>query len=267
MKNRLSNTVSNWRSAKSALLLLLLAQLLAIAGCTSFAASGSREKGRVSQSKKEAGQQGALSYAPPTETLIGESRAESNQPRAAVAYPPDMGSEQPDALPKNGRSNLGAPNIGRSEEQNLTEARLSDGFGPRIHPITHQPQFHTGQDIAVPFGTPIVAAYAGRVKFVGWARNAGLMVALDHGEGYVTHYDHMSQALVSQNQVVSEGQIIGRVGSTGRSTGPHLHFEVRFNNQPVQPEEIVRWQRNKALGLASGAPKPQRLRKERSKRR
>jgi len=108
-------------------------------------------------------------------------------------------------------------------------------FGMRIHPITGRNTMHTGIDIPAPTGTNIVAANGGTVVFSGWNGGYGNCIIIDHGGGYSTLYGHNSVNLVSAGDVVVRGQVIGRVGSTGNSTGPHLHFEVRRNATPIDP--------------------------------
>jgi len=94
---------------------------------------------------------------------------------------------------------------------------------------------HTGVDIAAPRGTPIRAARDGRVKLAGWYGGYGLVVVVDHGDGMETWYGHASSLSVRVGQWVERGQVLGRVGCTGACTGPHVHFEVRFRGQPVNP--------------------------------
>jgi murein DD-endopeptidase MepM/ murein hydrolase activator NlpD len=112
---------------------------------------------------------------------------------------------------------------------------VTSGFGYRIHPIFHVRKMHTGVDFDVDMGTPIKAAAAGTVIFAGWRGGYGKCTIIAHGGGIVTLYGHQSQILVSAGQQVKQGQVIGKVGSTGYSTGPHLHFEVRVNGSPVDP--------------------------------
>jgi murein DD-endopeptidase MepM/ murein hydrolase activator NlpD len=116
------------------------------------------------------------------------------------------------------------------------EGTLEGGFGGRRNPFGGPGyEFHTGQDIEAPFGAPVVAGASGRVSFVGWQNGYGQLVIVDHGDGLTTRYGHLSHIDVEFNQTVSRAQLLGKVGSTGRSTGPHLHYEVRINDQPVNP--------------------------------
>lgn len=112
---------------------------------------------------------------------------------------------------------------------------ITSPYGYRKHPITGQYKLHSGTDIAAPSGAKIVAAGAGVVIFSGWYGAYGNAVIIDHGNGLSSLYGHMSSRAVAANQEVIPGQLIGYVGSTGWSTGPHLHFEVRKNGVPTSP--------------------------------
>lgn len=118
--------------------------------------------------------------------------------------------------------------------------RITSSFGWRRHPITKRRDFHTGIDIARPYGTIIRAAAAGRVVYAGWMGGYGRVVVIDHGKGYSTLYAHCSRLLVRKGQRVSSGQAIGKVGASGRATGSHLHFEVRYKNKPINPMKVLR---------------------------
>jgi murein DD-endopeptidase MepM/ murein hydrolase activator NlpD len=113
---------------------------------------------------------------------------------------------------------------------------LEGGFGGRRNPFGGPGyEFHSGQDIEAPWGAPVIAGASGKVIFVGWQNGYGQLVVVDHGGGLTTRYGHLSQIDVELDQVVSRGELLGKVGSTGRSTGPHLHYEVRINDEPVDP--------------------------------
>jgi murein DD-endopeptidase MepM/ murein hydrolase activator NlpD len=113
--------------------------------------------------------------------------------------------------------------------------RLTSRFGARVHPISGGWRPHAGIDLAAPTGSPVVATSDGVVSAAGWAGGYGLRVALAHGGGLETRYAHLSQLAVRQGQRVTKGQLIGLVGSTGRSTGPHVHYELRQNGQAIDP--------------------------------
>ncbi|MDP4094395.1 MAG: M23 family metallopeptidase [Bacillota bacterium] len=116
-----------------------------------------------------------------------------------------------------------------------TSGRISSPFGGRPDPFNDSSRFHTGLDIAAPVGRNIVAAGSGTVITAGRTSVYGNTVIIDHGHGITTKYGHTSKILVKKGQKVKKGDIIARVGSTGRSTGPHLHFEVSINGTPVDP--------------------------------
>ena len=113
--------------------------------------------------------------------------------------------------------------------------RIVSRFGYRRHPIWGGFHLHTGIDIAAPFGNPIISADSGEIIFSGWWDGYGKAIVIDHGRGYTTVYGHMSRVYMQAGQSVAKGQMIGLVGSTGFSTGPHLHFEIRYNGKPIDP--------------------------------
>jgi len=127
----------------------------------------------------------------------------------------------------------------QNEPTQPTQGVISSSFGLREDPISGTTKFHDGVDIAAPTGTPVKAAAAGRVIFSGSVAGYGNMVEVDHGDGMVTRYGHNSVNLVAAGDEVQAGQSIALVGSTGRSTGSHLHFEVRKAGKPVDPGVLL----------------------------
>ncbi|MFA4857878.1 MAG: peptidoglycan DD-metalloendopeptidase family protein [Candidatus Margulisiibacteriota bacterium] len=119
------------------------------------------------------------------------------------------------------------------------KGRITSTFGYRRNPMWGGRNFHTGLDIANSYGLPISAADSGEIIFAGWWDGYGKAVVIDHGHGTSTLYGHMSRLYASTGQTVSKGQVIGLLGSTGYSTGPHLHFEVRKSGKPVNPRPFL----------------------------
>jgi murein DD-endopeptidase MepM/ murein hydrolase activator NlpD len=115
----------------------------------------------------------------------------------------------------------------------------ASGFGMRIDPITGQQAMHEGIDFIADTGTPVVAAAGGVVQFAGFHPQYGHMVDIDHGNDLVTRYAHLSKMLVEEGAIVNRGRRIAETGSSGRSTGPHLHFEVRFKGAPQNPTRFL----------------------------
>lgn len=116
---------------------------------------------------------------------------------------------------------------------------VTSPFGYRESPFTGRKEFHEGYDIANRHGTPIVAPADGIVSFAGKRGLLGTAILIDHGHGILTKYGHLSQTLVQSGQKVKRGQEIGKMGNTGRSTGPHLHYVVYMNGRPVNPEKYI----------------------------
>lgn len=117
----------------------------------------------------------------------------------------------------------------------LDVAVLSGGYGMRRDPVNEMAKFHAGLDFAAPEGTPVFATADGKVTVSERRNMFGLVVEIDHGYNYLTRYAHLSETLVKAGESVKKGQLIGKVGSTGRSTASHLHYEVRFKNEPQNP--------------------------------
>lgn len=117
----------------------------------------------------------------------------------------------------------------------LAMDRMTSSFGMRDHPILGGRRAHKGVDLAAPVGTPIYATADGKVSRASWFSGYGLFVSLEHGGDMQTRYGHMSRLNVAEGQIVHKGDVIGYVGSTGNSTGPHLHYEVRVDGTAVNP--------------------------------
>jgi len=138
----------------------------------------------------------------------------------------DAGSDIPDGwVPSEGLLSWPLPGV----------YKITSRYGPRIDPVYGGSGFHHGLDIAAALGTPVVAAADGRVAYAGWCGGYGIAVFIWHENGMETRYAHLSGTAVRQGAVVKAGDIIGYVGSTGKSTGPHLHFEVRVGGKAVNP--------------------------------
>src|SRR5215207_127607 len=137
------------------------------------------------------------------------------------------------------RGNPTPPTSGNGRFILPVNGAITSGFGPRTHPIYGGSRMHTGVDITASTGTPIKAAGDGVVKMAGSNGGYGNWTLIDHGDGLATGYGHQSRIAVSVGQRVGAGEVIGYVGSTGASTGPHLHWEVRVNGNPVNPMSWV----------------------------
>lgn len=123
----------------------------------------------------------------------------------------------------------------RTARARSSSLAISSGFGLRMHPILGIARAHRGVDLAAPSGSPIFAPSSGIVGQAGWAGGYGIALSVEHGNGIETRYGHLSRLNVAPGQRIREGDILGYVGSTGLSTGPHLHYEVRVNGQAVNP--------------------------------
>lgn len=118
---------------------------------------------------------------------------------------------------------------------NIKDYTISSGYGLRRDPITATSKFHEGLDIAAREGTPVYATADGKVIIAERKEGYGNCIDIDHGFNYMTRFGHLSKILVNSGQNIKRGELIGLVGSTGKSTGPHLHYEVRFKNEPQNP--------------------------------
>lgn len=138
---------------------------------------------------------------------------------------------------KKARSILRAIPVGRPLGERY---ELSSGFGTRLDPFTRSPALHSGLDFRAPSGTPVRAVAAGKIIDAGPNGGYGRMVEIDHGYGITTRYAHLSSIAVNDGDSIEKGAVIGHVGTTGRSTGPHLHYEVRIDDDAADPMRFVR---------------------------
>lgn len=133
------------------------------------------------------------------------------------------------------------------------EGQVTGSFGERIDPFNGEGAFHTGVDIAALVGAPVVAPADGEVQFADYLGGYGKAIVLEHGHGIATRYGHLSGFAVASGQHVRRGDVIGYVGLSGRSTGPHLHYEVRINDTPVNPYKYLRITVAHTGGFAAGS--------------
>ena len=135
----------------------------------------------------------------------------------------------------------------------LEDARMSSGYGMRTHPVLGGRRNHQGIDLSAPTGTPVYATADGIVSRANWFSSYGLFISVEHGGEMQTRYAHLSRLAVGEGQRVRKGEVIGYVGSTGRSTGPHLHYEVRVGGSSVNPVPyMVESQAREAVALPAG---------------
>lgn len=165
-----------------------------------------------------------------------------------AAHPTAAPSAAPLAAPVGARAgeaeaahNAGVDNVAEDDDglQLPLDAATTSKFGWRGDPFHGQRRFHSGVDLRAAYGTEVPAAGAGRVTFAGERGGYGTLVVVQHADGMETRYAHLSAAGVKEGDRVDSGQVIGRVGSSGRSTAPHLHFEVRINGARVDPELVA----------------------------
>ena len=133
------------------------------------------------------------------------------------------------------------------------EGAVTGSFGERIDPFNGEGAFHSGVDISASYGQPVIAPADGVVEFADFMGGYGRAIILDHGHGLSTRYGHLSNFAVTEGEHVHRGDTIGYVGLSGRSTGPHLHYEVRINDTPVNPHKYLRLTIANAGGFAAGS--------------
>jgi murein DD-endopeptidase MepM/ murein hydrolase activator NlpD len=210
-----------------------------------IAALGSLEESYESRTRR---MRGVL-----TDLGLDTRELEASAPRAGIGGP-FVALKPPAANASAFDRQLYRINIGRSQFDRLNralalvpyrkpvigEVELSSGFGVRTDPFVGRPAMHTGLDFRAASGDPVRATAAGKVVSAGWSGGYGRMIEVDHGNGLSTRYGHLSEILVKVGDPIKIGQVIGEVGSTGRSTGPHLHYETRIDGEAVDPQKFLR---------------------------
>lgn len=165
-------------------------------------------------------------------------KAESEAEYDRIASEMQEVSNQIAALSAQSAASGGVPYSGTFVWPTPSCTSTSSAYGYRVHPIYGTVKFHAGEDIPASYGAEILAAASGTVTTAGWVSGYGNYTVIDHGGGTMTAYGHQSSIIVSVGQYVEQGQVIGYVGSTGNSTGPHLHFEVYQNGSTVDPKSF-----------------------------
>lgn len=188
----------------------------------------------ISAVKKIRGNEADPNLLPVPDTFAGDP----NDAQVISLYQEEFGPDAVDGLIRPAGVDGTAP-VEKMSFQMPVSGRISSGFGNRFHPIDKKIKFHAGIDIAAPKGTAIGAAAEGVVVFAGWRKGYGNLVIVQHPDGRETFYGHASKIFAAKGDQVVAGQKIAEVGSTGKSTGPHLHFEVREDGQPVDPKRFL----------------------------
>lgn len=194
----------------------------------------------ASQANKAAKQATLASHLKDKKTVLNEVQTDKQKYAQAIAEL-EQASAEAEALIRRlqGKGNGSRIGTGTFTWPTPGYGNITSAYGMRYHPILKTNKLHTGIDIGAPMGAKIIAADGGTVIFSGWLGAYGNAIIIDHGAGLSTLYGHQSQLLVSEGDTVAKGQIIGRAGSTGWSTGAHLHFEVRKNGTPANPRNYV----------------------------
>jgi murein DD-endopeptidase MepM/ murein hydrolase activator NlpD len=203
-------------------------------------------------------------YGLKSQSLLATGRHESSLPNEQVKKSLDQFSMLKTSalnggatigISMSGRRNLTAADWLRlAEEPNLwpVEGRVTGSFGERIDPFNGEGAFHSGVDISTGYGNQVIAPADGVVTFADFYSGYGRMLEIEHAQGFVTRYGHLSSFAVTPGQSVHRGQVIGYVGLSGRSTGPHLHYEVWLHNNPVNPYNFLRTTMARTMMTSAG---------------
>jgi murein DD-endopeptidase MepM/ murein hydrolase activator NlpD len=170
---------------------------------------------------------------PAAAPAVVEEPVQNESPVQSVVPPaPNVIKRNPNAISIPAAN---AKDDGDYESQPVSSVSVGSKFGVRRDPFTRRRKFHSGVDIKAKWGDPVGASYPGTVSFVGWYHGYGNLVIVDHGGGIATHYAHLSSFEVEVGDHVERASVLGRAGSTGRATSPHLHYEVRVDGNAVNP--------------------------------
>ncbi|HEX8186259.1 MAG TPA: M23 family metallopeptidase [Blastocatellia bacterium] len=231
------------RASKDLLAAFILASLMSTNAAEAAAQSASKKETISPQStnqivgaseQKPTGQQTA-----PERQNASEQRPAGLEPRqtieqAAVVPPaPNVSKRNPNTISI--PADAAKPEQKYQERPAISNVRVGSLFGYRSDPFTGRAKFHSGVDIKAHWGESVGASQPGVVQFAGWYHGYGNLIIVNHGGGVTTHYAHLSSFDVEVGARVERGQIVGRAGSTGRATSPHLHYEVRIDGNPVDP--------------------------------
>ena len=172
------------------------------------------------------------------QTKLAQEIANKKDEYDKAKYQEWLATSEPPAYTSGGTASNNVDGV--SWKVPISYTAFTSSFGWRTHPISGTRKFHYGVDLAAPTGTPIYATRGGTVSVASYNGSAGYYVQIDHGDGYRSTYMHMTRYIVSSGQNVAQGQVIGYCGSTGGSTGPHLHFGISYNGSYVNPANYIR---------------------------
>lgn len=192
----------------------------------------------------------AISVAAPAKTVAPSINMLQNPATTENSEPDDVAPTKPaqstPATPVTPKVEVVKPETLKYETQPVlsSSVRVNSNYGYRYDPFTGNAKFHAGVDLKATWGDPVCASQAGIIKFAGWHSGYGYMITVDHGGGISTNYAHLSRIALPVGTRVLRGTVIGSAGSTGRSTSPHLHYEVRVNDRPVNPMHPIALEEN-----------------------
>ncbi|HVG20678.1 MAG TPA: M23 family metallopeptidase [Blastocatellia bacterium] len=231
------------RASKDVLAALILTSFISTAAATAAAQSANKQETPRPQSANQivgATEQKTVGQQPKTEQQsASEQRPARLEPRqaveqAAVIPPaPNVTRKNPNAIAI--PADAARPEPKYAERPVVSNVTVGSLFGYRSDPFTGRAKFHSGVDIKARWGESVGASQPGIVQFAGWYHGYGNLIIINHGGGVTTHYAHLSSFDVEVGSRVERGQVVGRAGSTGRATSPHLHYEVRIDGNPVNP--------------------------------